>query len=267
MSERRDELNELLVRRALYGLDAEETRRLNELTAAFPEVDPDWADAVVGELDADTVEDEAHALGAALREALLSDAPPPRLDASRSRPANPSRPGESWGGWAGWGVAAVLAALLAVQVGSGPAASPGAPSNADAARAAAVERSFDQMSQVDDAVVAAWAPGGHSSGDGVTGAVAWSSTMQAGIMRLAGLAPNAAGLQYQLWIFDAERDERFPVDGGVFDVPGGTEVVEVPIDARLPVARPTLFAVTLEPAGGVVVSDRSRLSTVATLED
>ena len=41
-------------------------------------------------------------------------------------------------------------------------------------------------------------------------------------MRFRGLAANnPTQIQYQLWMFDAERDERYPVDGGVFDVPAG----------------------------------------------
>ena len=45
---------------------------------------------------------------------------------------------------------------------------------------------------------------------------------------------------------DEARDERFPVDGGVFDIPvGGTEVL-VPIRAAVPVTQATLFAVTVQ---------------------
>ena len=76
-------------------------------------------------------------------------------------------------------------------------------------------------------------------------------------MVIGGLAANdPTELQYQLWIFDAERDERYPVDGGVFDIApeGGTAVI--PIRATLPVETAALFAVTVEPPGGVVVSDR-----------
>ena len=51
-----------------------------------------------------------------------------------------------------------------------------------------------------------------------------------------------------------DRDAR-PVDGGVFDVPAGAAEVIVTIDAKLAIARPTAFAVTLEKPGGVVVSD------------
>lgn len=70
--------------------------------------------------------------------------------------------------------------------------------------------------------------------------------------------------QYQLWIFDATRAEweAKPVDGGVFDVVEGREVV-VPIDAKLDVREPKLFAVTLEAPGGVVVSKREHLLATA----
>ncbi|MGL4551943.1 MAG: anti-sigma factor domain-containing protein, partial [Gemmataceae bacterium] len=87
------------------------------------------------------------------------------------------------------------------------------------------------------------------------GAVAWNNARQEGYLRLDGLPPNDPRVsQYQLWIFDADRDERYPVDGGVFDVPAAGAVV--PIRAKLGVGRPTLFAVTRERPGGVVVSDR-----------
>ena len=86
-------------------------------------------------------------------------------------------------------------------------------------------------------------------------------------MRFRGLAANdPAVAQYQLWIFDAERDEAYPVDGGVFDVPpeaNGDVVVR--IDPRLVVSRAVAFAVTVEQPGGVVVSSRSRLPLLAAL--
>jgi hypothetical protein len=72
--------------------------------------------------------------------------------------------------------------------------------------------------------------------------------------------------QYQLWIFDAERNEAYPVDGGVFDVlDGATDDVVVRIDPRLPVRRATAFAITVEQPGGVVVSTRERLPLLAAL--
>lgn len=83
-------------------------------------------------------------------------------------------------------------------------------------------------------------------------------------MRFKGLVANDPQVfQYQLWIFDAQRDERHPVDGGVFDVPPGADEVIVPIHAKLPVGQPVLFAITVEKPGGVVVSDRERIALVA----
>ena len=83
-------------------------------------------------------------------------------------------------------------------------------------------------------------------------------------MRFTGLAANDPDqLQYQLWIFDAGRDDRYPVDGGVFDVPVGADEVVVPIRASLPVGEVALFAVTVEKPGGVVVSSRERIAVLA----
>jgi len=98
----------------------------------------------------------------------------------------------------------------------------------------------------------------------VRGEVVWDGERQEGYLTLSGLEPNApAGGQYQLWIFDAARDDRYPVDGGVFDVPVHTQSMTVPIRPALRVSQPVAFAVTLEPVGGVVVSDRSRLMALA----
>jgi anti-sigma-K factor RskA len=99
---------------------------------------------------------------------------------------------------------------------------------------------------------------------GATGDVVWDPRTQRGFMRIVGLAANEpTRLQYQLWIFDRERDQRYPVDGGVFDIPAGGGEVIVPIRARLPVGDATLFAVTVEAAGGVVVSSRERIVLLA----
>lgn len=100
------------------------------------------------------------------------------------------------------------------------------------------------------------------SGVGATGLAEWSSETQSGRLRIAGLASNdPAESQYQLWIFDRDQDERYPIDGGVFDFPalGPGETVEIPIDAKIAVGTPTLFAITVERPGGVVVSGRERI--------
>jgi hypothetical protein len=99
------------------------------------------------------------------------------------------------------------------------------------------------------------------------GDVVWSDVSHTGFMRISMLSANEpTSFQYQLWIFDAERDERYPVDGGLFDVPAGVNEVIIPIRAKLPVANAVLFAVTVEAPGGAVVSSRERIVLLANVD-
>ena len=108
----------------------------------------------------------------------------------------------------------------------------------------------------------AWTATKDPASRGADGDVVWSAQEQRGYMRMHGLAKNdPTAYQYQLWIFDADRDDKFPVDGGVFDVKG--DEVVVPVTARLPVGKAVLFAVTIEKPGGVVVSKRERIVLTA----
>lgn len=118
--------------------------------------------------------------------------------------------------------------------------------------------------RADPAVVPVrWAESEDPAAVNADGEVWWDAARQRGVLRIRGLVPNDPRLaQYQLWIVDAERDARYPVDGGVFDIGRDGEVLVV-IDARVPVRRATLFAVTLEAPGGVVVSTRERLVLTA----
>jgi Anti-sigma-K factor rskA len=95
---------------------------------------------------------------------------------------------------------------------------------------------------------------------GVSGDVVWDETAQRGFLHIAGLPVNdPTKRQYQLWIFDAGRDKRYPVDSGVFDIPANAGEVVIPIRAALMVSKPAAFAVTIEKAGGVVVSGREHI--------
>lgn len=109
-----------------------------------------------------------------------------------------------------------------------------------------------------------WSATKDPAAKGATGEVLWNAEEQKGTMRFRGLAKNdATRSQYQLWIFDKGRDDKYPVDGGVFDVDADTGDVIVAIKARLPVDKATLFAVTVEKPGGVVVSKRERIVVTA----
>jgi anti-sigma-K factor RskA len=95
---------------------------------------------------------------------------------------------------------------------------------------------------------------------GVSGDVVWDPVTQRGFLHFTGLAANDPAVhQYQLWIFDASRDKRYPVDGGVFDVPANAAEVVIPIRAALMVYKPAAFAVTVEKPGGAVVSARDHV--------
>lgn len=116
-----------------------------------------------------------------------------------------------------------------------------------------------------DTIALAFTATEDESAAGASGRMLWNPTLQRGEMRIDGLAVNDPGtFQYQLWIFDAQRDERYPVDGGVFDIDGSSVVVAVA--PPVPVSEATLFAITVEPPGGVVVSSRERIALVASSE-
>jgi hypothetical protein len=95
---------------------------------------------------------------------------------------------------------------------------------------------------------------------GVSGDVVWDAHTQRGYIRLVGLPHNDPNSQqYQMWIFDGERDQRYPVDGGVFDAPAAGQEIVIPIHNVIPVHLAKAFAVTVEKAGGVVVSARDHV--------
>ncbi len=181
---------------------------------------------------------------------------------------------------AGWLAAAACLALAAVAwMNSVSANVPQTP----VAGPSVAERRAELLESAGDVISAAWlgigdvAPIGapdHPLDHGVAGDVVWSDERDEGYMRISGVEANDPGeYQYQLWIFDADRPvgqlPRFavaglpdlltqrPVDGGVFDIAVGEDgEAIVPIDAKLPIGAGTIFAVTKEPPGGVVVSDR-----------
>lgn len=170
---------------------------------------------------------------------------------------------------AGWWVAACLAVAVA-WLGATRRQDGETPPVAVARTPADLRRRL--LEEDPAAVTVAWTAGKDpavAAGKGDRGDVVWSAARQQGFMRIRGLAVNDPAVeQYQLWIFDAERNAEHPVDGGVFDVSAVTEdgEVVVPMNPRLPVRKATLFAVTVEKPGGVVVSSRERLPLLAAVQ-
>jgi len=129
-----------------------------------------------------------------------------------------------------------------------------------------LQEQFDDFISGDlaDLIRVAWKPTDEKSI--TTGEVVWRDSAQEGFMVFNGLRPNnPLRFQYQLWIFDSQTGSKYPVDGGVFDITAGVKSF-IPIDAKILVSGPTMFAITEEKPGGVVVSDRTKLPLLATVE-
>jgi hypothetical protein len=123
------------------------------------------------------------------------------------------------------------------------------------------------LAESNDLIKTDWRPMTYRGNESLSGDVVWSNAKQQGFMRFSGMPvidPQVGA--YQLWIFDASQDEKFPVDGGIFAVDRKTGEVIVRINAKLKISRPTLFAITVEKPGGVVVSKRDSLVAVAKID-
>lgn len=171
--------------------------------------------------------------------------------------------------WAGWFAAAAACVALVLTLNRAPA--PGTPDSPPDGPVATVDptpaeqrRQLLAVAETDPSAVlrAEWQPPAPDAPP-VRGDVVWSDREQRGFLRFVDLAPNnPEQWVYQLWIFDAQRDDRFPVDGGVFTVNATGEVV-IPIDPKLKIHKGAMFAITREKPGGVVVSDRSQIVALA----
>jgi len=265
-----ERLADLLVQEATAGLTAEEARELQALLVATPGAE---AGALLPAAAAITLAARlpAEPLPAALRERLVAQgqaavkaqaaAKVTPLAPRASKPAPVAPMLVSSGSRLGW-YAAAASLLLAVA-----AWWPRLP--AEGPRVA--ELPVPTLAEQREALLAAaqplaaeWSRTEDPASAEVAGDVVWDEATQTGYMRFAGLPANDPGeVQYQLWIFDATRDDRYPVDGGVFDVPAGATEVIVPINATLPVREAALFAVTVERPGGVMVSSRERIVALA----
>lgn len=129
-----------------------------------------------------------------------------------------------------------------------------------------IEQTLANFSSDANTVSLAWQATEDKAALDAQGQVLWNQGSQKGYMRFKGLAVNQSDeYQYQLWIFDKSRDadNGHPVDGGVFDISDSDTETIVPINAKLGVDKPYLFAVTIEKPGGVVVSKQERIVLLA----
>lgn len=251
-------VEELLVQRATEGLSDEESAELAALGAA----DDMSFDLAVAALDIATTQPEP--LPPQVLERLLVSAgagasPSPPIDISHARRRRRSE-------WIAWSTAAMGLAAAASAIFWATSRPPEIKIRdrvvSSVARSVPDQR-LDLL-KVPDVEAMPWVPTKDPAGLGARGDIVWSPSRQEGFIKVEGLAANdPTRAQYQVWIFDKNRDDKFPVDGGVFDVGTNGEAL-IRISPKLRITQPVLFAVTLERAGGVVVSNRERIVVTAT---
>jgi hypothetical protein len=119
-----------------------------------------------------------------------------------------------------------------------------------------------------NAIAREWTATKDPNAPAVSGDIVWDNKTQTGYVRFRGLPANDPHLhQYQLWIFDGARSDKYPIDGGVFDMTADNNGdIVIPIKAKLPVRDPAMFAVTLEQPGGAVVSEREHILALAKVQ-
>ena len=273
MNEEKDEVMfDLLCRKALYGLTAQEAEQLAELQQEAGVADDslsfELTAAALGVAGLDVREE----MPASLRNKIVADAEKhfervtekPPADRSNFT-AKESQTG-SWFDWLGWAVAAAACLALAFNIyytrpqtdivkGPDPTPSPQEQLGPAQMRQRLIE-------SAPDLARGTWGAGNVKeltpSGD-----IVWSDARQAGYMRLSGLPVNDPGKEtYQLWIFDETQDDKTPIDGGTFNVNSEGEII-VPINAKLNPRNTKMYAITVEKPGGVVVSKREKIVALA----
>lgn len=262
---------ELACDAALVGLDEQERAELEAL--AIDDAELLAFERAAGEIAAVALAtvSPAPALPVAIAERVLARVgSPPREEVPPAREPRPRRTPPASNAWLPWAFAAAAAVVAVVGWTRGekvvtitvpPKADPPA---VDAGSVETPESMRAALAARPDTARLPWKATRDAAGANASGEVVWNGALQKGFMRFRGLGANdPAKTQYQLWIFDADRnDDAHPVDGGVFDVGPDGEVV-VPIEAKLHVGKPKLFAVTVEKPGGVVVSKRERIVVTA----
>jgi hypothetical protein len=263
-AERLERLLDLKVQEATYGLSREEVMELRRLSEEFPDWDGDESFALsVASVQLIGIDEEPmpNRLMRSIEEEYS------RLYASEPTSSDrrlPNQVENKIGNifdtkWLGWVLAGAFGATLLVSSFSNQQ---GPIQIETIATAPSAQEELDQLvKSAGDVVRNKWES--QSEDFQFEGEVVWSEGKQKGFMRFKGLPRNDKTKEtYQLWIFDENQKPENPVDGGVFDSGSDGEVI-VPIQAKLEVKNASMFAVTVEKPGGVVVSDRKRLIGIA----
>lgn len=277
--EQKEQLFDLLAKKAIYGLDESEARELASFDAETTELEFRSLELTAAAIHLAGLEVE-EPMPSFLRERILDSGeefirsrqpdsawPPPQ---ESTEGAASSGVFGSWFGWTGWAAAALASIALAVNIWSTrlqPIDVSKVPSPAETPRPLTPNELREELLRSEANVYkASWGAGNVKEFSNISGDIVWSEAKQTGYMRFRGLPVNDAEKTcYQLWIFDKSQDKATPIDGGVFNVQNEGEVV-IPITAKLRALGPEMFAITIEKPGGVVVSKREKIAALAKIE-
>ncbi|HEX8289601.1 MAG TPA: anti-sigma factor [Pyrinomonadaceae bacterium] len=287
-----ERLFDLLTEREIYGLDEEKQRELKQLLKTYPEWEDDETFAMTATAIALSAVKTDEPMPDSLRSKILADSErffssqeysgkvldfksknnrksPIENDAAINLEREQRR--MSFWNWAGWVAAAAACVALAINLWTTRkpneiVQTPPVQQNSPTPPPSLAEQRQQLLAAAPDAVRASWTDFNPKKPFNVQGDVVWSNSLQKGYIRFQNLPVNDKTREtYQLWIFDANQNAKTPVDGGVFDVDENGEVI-VPIDAKIQVGKPTMFAVTAEKPGGVVVSELGKVMAVAKVQ-
>ena len=242
-----DRFEELDAGRALGDLSSEEVMEWKELAHRHQFVISGEFDWITTELELENSEPCPLSSSLVTR---LNETIPAFTEKNSKKPASAEL--VSMIPWLGWAVAACLLVFFNLPSSDTPLPSP----------ELTVAQKLEVLRDIPDTQRLDFSPASDPYSK-ISGEVVWNDERQEGYMSLANLPVNdPTKNQYQLWIVDPKRDE-IPVDGGVFDIPVGSETAIIPIRNALQVSKPAAFVITLEQPGGVVKSKQEVVVALA----
>lgn len=286
-SNEKERMLDLLTDQILFGLSEEESAELKELEKLYPELKNDNSLELTASAIGLTNLSEIEPMPQHLRSKIMADADTYFANAKSSKvlqfqpqlrevksekteddlqPTFQFEPKRSFTQWLGWTFAGLASIALVISIGLNLQKPkvivqevPVPPKVLTAS-----EQYNQLLASAKDLQKTSWV--NPKNDKEIIGEIVWSEAEQKGFMKFTGLAANDVSKeQYQLWIFDENQDEKTPIDGGVFDVKANGETL-IPIDAKLKVKNPKLFAITAEKPGGVVVSKREKIVAVGKVQ-
>ena len=280
----KENMFDLLILKVTGGLSEEELKQLKEFEEVFPELKNDFSfemtAAAISMIDVNTDEQmPAHLQAKVLADAetffgspeskTLKDSAGEREEEFQ-KTFTLDKPKNSIWQSLGWLVAAAACVVLAVNLWTTNrqqtdlVQNPPQQQITPTPTPALAEQRDQFLASAGDIIKSSWTDFDPKKPRNVEGDVVWSNSAQKGYLRFKNLPVNEKSKEtYQLWIFD--ESQKNPVSGGVFDANEAGEII-IPINAAIKVGKPTMFGITAEKPGGVMVSELGKVMAVAKVE-